>query len=65
MEVAMEKNLMYLDTYVIQQDMRIRLPKSILTNLNLQKGVSKFDFYLDAENRELVLKIHKEEKEEE
>ncbi len=61
----MEKNLMYLDTYVIQQDMRIRLPKSILTNLNLQKGVSKFDFYLDAENRELVLKIHKEEKEEE
>ena len=61
----MEKSLMYLDTYVIQQDMRIRLPKSILTNLNLQKGVSKFDFYLDAENRELVLKIHKEEKEEE
>lgn len=60
----MEKYLMYLDTYVIQQDMRIRLPKSILTNLNLKKGVSKFDFYLDAENRELVLKIHKEKKEE-
>lgn len=59
----MEKNLIYLDTYVIQQDMRIRLPKSILTNLNLQKGVSEFDFYLDAENRELVLKIHKEEQE--
>ena len=61
----MENNLMYLDTYVIQQDMRIRLPKSILTNLNVQKGVSKFDFYLDAANDELVLKIHKEEKEEE
>lgn len=61
----MENNLMYLDTYVIQQDMRIRLPKSILTNLNVQKGVSKFDFYLDAVNGELVLKIHKEEKEEE
>lgn len=59
----MENNLMYLDTYVIQQDMRIRLPKSILTNLNVQKGVSKFDFYLDAANGELVLKIHKEEKE--
>ena len=57
----MENNLMYLDTYVIQQDMRIRLPKSILTNLNLQKGISKFDFYLDAVNNELVLKIHKEE----
>lgn len=61
----MKKKLMYLDTYVIQQDMRIRLPKSILTNLNLQKGISKFDFYLDAENNELVLKIHQEEKEEE
>lgn len=61
----MENNLMYLDTYVIQQDMRIRLPKSILTNLNLQKGVSKFDFYLDAANSELVLKIHKEDEEEE
>lgn len=58
----MEKNLMYLDTYVIQQDMRIRLPKSILTNLDLQKGISKFDFYLDSENREVVLKIHKEDK---
>lgn len=58
----MEKKLMYLDTYVIQQDMRIRLPKSILTNLDLQKGISKFDFYLDSENREVVLKIHKEDK---
>lgn len=58
----MEKKLMYLDTYVIQQDMRIRLPKSILTNLELQKGISKFDFYLDSENREVVLKIHKEDK---
>lgn len=58
----MEKNLMYLDTYVIQQDMRIRLPKSILTNLDLQKGISKFDFYLDSENRAVVLKIHNEDK---
>lgn len=58
----MEKKLMYLDTYVVQQDMRIRLPKSILTNLDLQKGISKFDFYLDSENREVVLKIHKEDK---
>lgn len=57
----MEKKLLYLNTYVVQRDMRIRLPKSILTNLNLQKGVSKFDFYLDAANNELVLKIHKED----
>ena len=34
----MEENLIYLDTYVLQQDMRIRLPKSILENMNLEKG---------------------------
>lgn len=54
----MDKNLMYLDTYVLQQDMRIRLPKSILTNLNVQKGISKFDIYLDPSSNELILKIH-------
>lgn len=57
----MDKSLMYLDTYVIQQDMRIRLPKSILTNMNVEKGVSKFDIYLDPNKNELVLKIHDEE----
>ena len=54
----MEKNLMYLDTYVLQRDMRIRMPKSILTNLKVQKGISKFDFYLDPSSNDLVLKIH-------
>ena len=53
----MEKNLLYLDTYVLQQDMRIRMPKSILTNLNAQKGITKFDFYLDTSTNELVLKL--------
>lgn len=56
----MDNSLMYLDTYVIQQDMRIRLPKSILTNMNVKKGVSKLDIYLDPNRNELVLKIHKE-----
>lgn len=56
---------MYLDTYVLQQDMRIRLPKSILTNLEVEKGKSKFDIYLDSENNNLVLKIHEEKKMEE
>lgn len=61
----MELKLMYLDTYVLQQDMRIRLPKSILTNLEVEKGKSKFDIYLDSENNNLVLKIHEEKKMEE
>ena len=36
----MERDLIYLDTYVLQQDMRIRLPKSVLSNMNVEKGVS-------------------------
>lgn len=28
-----DTNEIYLETYVLQQDMRIRMPKSILTNL--------------------------------
>ena len=52
----MERDLIYLDTYVLQQDMRIRLPKSILSNLNVEKGVSKFDIYFDKDANSLVLK---------
>lgn len=52
----MNKNLIYLDTYLLQQDMRIRMPKSILENLNIEKGITKFDIFLDKENQQLVLK---------
>ena len=34
----MSDNLTYLDTYILQRDMRIRMPKSILKNLNAEKG---------------------------
>lgn len=57
----MEKELIYLDTYVLQQDMRIRMPKSILSNLNIQKGKSKFDIFFDNSTSSLVLKIAKEQ----
>ena len=43
----MENDLIYLDTYLLQQDMRIRLPKAILTNLPAEKGKTKFEIYLD------------------
>lgn len=46
----------YLDTYVLQQDMRIRLPKSIINNMNVTKGVTHFSIYLDADNTSLILK---------
>ncbi len=52
--------IIYLDTYVLQQDMRIRLPKSILTNLNAEKGVTKFDIYFDTQSKELILKLSKD-----
>ena len=50
----------YLDTYVLQQDMRIRLPKTIISNLGVVKGVTKFDIYLRPEDDSLVLKINNE-----
>ena len=52
----MKENLIYLDTYVLQQDMRIRLPKSILGNLSVKKGITKFEIYLDKNENALVLK---------
>lgn len=53
----MKSDLIYLDTYVLQQDMRIRLPKSVLENLNLEKGKSKLKIYYDKPNNSLVLKV--------
>lgn len=51
----MENELIYLDTYILQQDMRIRLPKSILSNLSVEKGKSKFSIYIDRTNNRLIL----------
>lgn len=59
----MDTNLIYLDTYVLQQDMRIRLPKSILANLDAKKGVSKFDIYYDPQSKNLILKLSKNSEE--
>ena len=53
----MAKELIYLDTYALQQDMRIRLPKSILNNLPVEKGTTKFSIYLDQEKNKLILRI--------
>ncbi len=58
----MTDSCIYLDTYVLQQDMRVRMPKSILSNLNVEKGETKFDVYLDREEKFIILKIHEENK---
>lgn len=54
-----KENLIYLDTYVLQQDMRIRLPKQVLENLKVKNGNTKFDIYLNKEKNELVLKVNR------
>ena len=59
----MENELIYLDTYVLQQDMRIRLPRSILNNLSVERGISKFAIYFDKKNNSLVLKVEKSKEE--
>lgn len=56
----MENNEIYLDTYVLQQDMRIRLPKAVLSNLQANKGKTKFDIFLKSSDKSLVLRIHDE-----
>ena len=55
----MKSTIIYLDTYILQQDMRIRLPKSILTNMNAEKGVTKFDIYYDTKKKNSFLKLAK------
>lgn len=52
----MERDIIYLNTYVLQQDMRIRLPKSIINNMDVTKGVTHFAIYLDTDNASLILK---------
>ena len=50
-------SLIYLVTYVLQQDMRIRMPKSILSNLCIEQGKTKFDIFLDVSEKQLVLRV--------
>lgn len=59
----MKNNKIYLDSYVVQKDMRIRLPKEILTIFNLSKGTSYLDIFIDIEENAIVLKPAAEIKE--
>lgn len=54
----MTDSCIYLDTYVLQQDMRVRMPKAILSNMGIERGKTKFDIYLDSKDNSLVLRIH-------
>ncbi len=39
--------------------MRVRLPKSILTNMNVEKGKTMFAVYINKIDNSLVLKVEK------
>lgn len=56
----MDSRLTYLDTYVLQKDMRLRMPKSILSNLHVVKGKTQFEIYINIDTKDLVLKVCKE-----
>lgn len=52
----MKQNRIFLDSYVLQQDMRIRMPKAILENIGAVKGKTMFDVYYDIDENTIVLK---------
>lgn len=47
----------YLDDYVLQKDMRVRMPKEVTKNLNIKPGETFFEVYIDTKNREIVLSV--------
>ena len=61
----MDNERIYLETYILQKDMRVRMPKTILANLPIVKGCSKFDIFLDKGANEIILKLHSEKSQEE
>ena len=43
---------------MLQQDMRVRMPKAILSNMGVEKGKTSFDIYLNAQENELIFRVH-------
>ena len=52
----MDKKLAFLDSVLLQQDMRIRLPKSVLVNIDGKAGETRLDVYFDAITKEIILR---------
>ena len=59
----MKQNRIYLDSYILQQDMRIRMPKAILTNMEVIKGKTVFDIFFDPDESSIILKSKEKGKE--
>lgn len=52
----MERDLVFLDTILLQQDMRVRLPKAVIVNISGEPGKTRLEVYFDALTKEIVLK---------
>ena len=52
----MDKKLVFLDSVLLQQDMRIRLPNSVLVNIDGKAGETRLDVYFDAITKEIILR---------
>lgn len=55
----MDKKLVFLDSVLLQQDMRIRLPKSLLVNIEGKAGKTRLDVYFDVDTKEIILRNSK------
>lgn len=51
----MDKNEVLLDSYALQKDLRIRLPKQILSNMPVEIG-TVFNIYFNPVSNEIILR---------
>ena len=47
----------YLDSYVIQSDMRIRVPKSAIANRHAIPGKTRVSSYYDPDSQFIILRV--------
>ena len=52
----MNRNEVLLDSYALQKDLRIKLPKQIVSNLPVDVG-TVFDIYINPTTNEIILRI--------
>ena len=55
----MENSEVLLERNMLQKDLRIRLPKQILTNLDITIG-EELDIYIDTLKQEIIIRKSKE-----
>ncbi len=56
LEDAMDNTIVLLDSNALQKDLRIRMPKQILSNLPVKIG-DVFNIYLNPTTQEIILRL--------